>query len=155
MFAAANTLDVVSLDASSVTAVLHTTAGRATLEMFAADGVLMQVATANRVEPPGVRGAWVMVTPTNGRTLLAFGTLAAGAPLPVIRFRHRRRQVRARLHRLGPFWLGEAVGSRLRLDVDDGQHTTTARGGWTTGAVSLRQTRTRLTHPLRASLEIS
>jgi hypothetical protein len=155
MFAAADTLDVVSLDASSVTAVLHLAASRATLEMFAPDGGLMHVTTASRVEPPGVRGAWVMVTPANGRTLLAVGNLAAGAPLPVIQFRHRRRQVRARLHRLGPFWLGEAVGSRLRLDVDDGKHTTIARGGWTTGALSLRQTRTRLAHPLRASLEIS
>jgi hypothetical protein len=155
MFAAADTLDVVSLDASSVTAVLHTAPGRATLEMFAPDGGLMQVTTASRVEPPGVRGAWVMVTPANGRTLLAVGTLAAGAPLPVIRFRHRRRQVRARLHRLGPFWLAEAVGRRLRLDVDDGKHTTIARSGWTAGAVSLRQTRTRLTYPLRASWEIS
>lgn len=155
MFAAADTLDVVWLDASSVIAVLHTAAGRATLEMLARDGGLMQVATASRVEPPGVRGAWVMAAPANGRTLLAVGTVAAGAPLPVIQFWHRRRQVRARLLRLGPFWLGEAVGSRLRLDVDDGKRTTVAKGGWTTGAVSLRQTRTRLTHPLRASWEIS
>jgi hypothetical protein len=155
MFTAADMLDVISLEASSVTAVLHTAAGRAALEMFAADGGLMQVTTASRVEPPGVRGAWVMVTPANRRTLLAVGTLAAGAPLPVIQFRRRRRQVRARLYRLGPFWLGEAVGRRLRLEVDDGKHTTIARGGWTTGAVSLRQTRTRFTHPPRASLEIS
>src|SRR4051812_32555016 len=119
MFAASNTFDVVSLHASSVTAVLRITAGRATLEIFAADGVLMQVTTASPVEPPGVRGAWVMVTPASRRTLLAIGTLAAGAPFPVIQFRRRRRQVRARLHRLGPFWLAEAVGSRLRLEVDD------------------------------------
>jgi len=155
MFADADTLEVVSLGASRVTAVLHAAAGRATLEMFAPDGGLMQVTTASRVEPAGVRGAWVMVTPAKGRTLLAVGTLAAGAPLPMIQFRHRRRQVRAWLYRLGPFWLGEALGSRLRLDVDDGMHTTTGRGGWMTGAVSLRQTRSRLTHPLRASLEIS
>jgi hypothetical protein len=50
MFAAADTFDAVSLDASSVTAVLRTAVGRATLEMFAPDGGLMQVTTASRVE---------------------------------------------------------------------------------------------------------
>jgi hypothetical protein len=155
MFAAADTLGVVSLEVSRVTAVLHLAATRATLEMFAPDGGLMHVSTASRIEPRGLRGAWVIVSPAHGRTLLAFGTVAAAAPLPVIQFWHRRRQVRARLHRVGPFWLAEAVGRRLRLDVDDGEHTATAKSGWRTGAVSLRQTRTRFTHPLRASLESS
>jgi hypothetical protein len=156
MFDATDVLDVVSLDASGVTAALHMVEARATLELFGPDGRLMQVATTSRIEPPRVRGAWVVGAPPSGRALLAMGTVAPGAPLPLILYLHRRRQVRARLHRLGPFWLSEAVGGRLRLTIDDGEHSTTVKSGWAaTGAVGLRHTRSRLTHPLRPSLEIS
>jgi len=155
MFAAADALDMVALHVSRVTAVLHVTPSRATLEMFVPDGGLMHVATTSRIDLSPVRGAWVTTAPATGRALLVLGTVLSDNRLPLIQFWHRRRQVRGRLHRLGSFWLGEAVGARLRLEVDDGAHVTTAKSGWGTGAVPLHQSRTRLTRPLRTPWETS
>jgi hypothetical protein len=153
MFAAADALDVISLDVSGATAVLHAAATRSTIEIFAPDGRLMHVAGSNQVELSTVRGAWTMTAPTTSRALLVLGMLLPGARLPLIHFWHRHRQVRGHLYRLNPFWLGEAIGKRLRLEVDDGVFLTTAKAGWTTGAVPLRQSRTRLTPPVRDSWE--
>jgi hypothetical protein len=56
----------------------------------------------------------------------AVGTVEQDAPLPVIKFTYRRRQVRAWLTRPGPFWLAEASGRGLRVHVDDGRVATSA-----------------------------
>jgi hypothetical protein len=151
MFGAADTLDVASTDASRVPDVRQADA-RARQKVFAPDRSLLHVATVSRIELPDVPGAWVMVAPATYRTVLAGGGVAAGAPLPVIPFSHRRRQARGRLHRLWSSWLGDAVGTRLRLAVDGSANTRIVKSGWTPGAVSTRQSRTR-PHPLRAPLE--
>jgi len=145
MFTAADELTAVQLEASGITGALHVTDARATLELFASSGRLfLYVATAGSLEPPGLRSARTVYGQHAERVLVGVGTVAPHTPMPVIGFWHRRRQVRGRLYRLGPFWLVEAVGARLRLTVDDGEHTIVAKTRRIDGPVPLRQRRTRL-----------
>ncbi|HMC67550.1 MAG TPA: hypothetical protein VKJ07_00215 [Mycobacteriales bacterium] len=148
MFAATDALGAARLDISGMTAALHLAAARATLEVFAPGGQLLLVASANRLEPPGVRGVWTTVTSPKRWALVAVGTVQPGAALPTITFTHRRRQVRGWLTRLGPFWLAEAAGRRLSLEVDDGRVATAAKSRRLPGPVSLRRTTSRLHSPL-------
>lgn len=155
MHASADALAAACLDLSGVTAALHVATGRATLELFSVGGQLLLVTTANLLEPPGVRGAWTMCTSSRRWALVAVGTANADASLPMIRVLRRRRQVRAWLTRLGPFWVAEAAGSGLRLDVDNGTAATVARSRRVPGPLVLRQRPSRLHHQLTATREIS
>lgn len=155
MFAPADALGAARLDISGMTAALHVAANRATLELFAPGGQLLFVTTANRLEPPGVRGVWTTATAPRRWAFVAVGTLEQDAPIPEIRFTHRRRQVRAWLTRLGPFWLAEAAGRRLRVQVDDGRVATTAESRRLPGPVSTRQSTSRLSTPFLPAQETS
>jgi hypothetical protein len=155
MSAPADALGAERLDISGITAVLHVAAARATLELFAPGGQLLLVTTANRLEPPGVRGVCTTVTASRRWALVAVGTVEQDAPLPVIRFTHRCRQVRAWLTRLGPFWLAEAAGRRLRVHVDDGRVATTAKSRRLPGPVSTRRSTSRLNTPFLPAQETS
>ena len=125
------------------------------LELFAPGGQLLLVTTANRLEPPGVRGVWTTATAPRRWALVAVGTVEQNAPPPVIWFIHRRRQVRAWLTRLGPFWLAKAAGRRLRVHVDDGRVSTTAKSWRLSGPVSTRQSISRLSTPFLPTQETS
>ncbi len=155
MFAPADALGAARLDISGMTAALHVAAARATLELFSPGGQLLLVTTANRLEPPGVRGVCTTATPSRRWALVAVGAVEQDAPLPVIRFTHRRRQVRAWLTRLGPFWLAEAAGRRLRVHIDDGRVATTAKSRRLPGPVSTRQSTSRLNTPFLPAQETS
>jgi hypothetical protein len=155
MFAPVDALGAARLDISGMTAALHVAAARATLELFALGRQLLLVTTANRLEPPGVRGVCTTATAPRMWALVAVGTVESDAPLPVIRFTHRRRQVRAWLTRLGPFWLAEAAGRRLRVHVDDGRAATTAKSRRLPGPVSTRQSTGRLNTPFLPAQETS
>jgi hypothetical protein len=111
------------LDISGMTAALHVAAARATLELFAPGRQLLLVTTANRLEPSCVRGVCTTATAPRMLALVAVGTVEPDAPLPVIRFTHRRGQVRAWLTRLGLFWLAGAAGRRLPVST----HQSTGR----------------------------
>jgi len=100
-----------------------------------------------------VRGVWTTLTAPTRWALVAVGTVEADAALPVIRFTHRHRQVRGWLTRLGPFWLAEAAGRRLRLSVDDGRVATFARSRRLPGPVLLARGTSRLTSPLDPAQE--
>jgi hypothetical protein len=154
MFTADN-LGALQLEVSGLTAALHLGSTRATLELFAPGGELLLVATANRLEPSGVRGAWTTFASPARWALVAIGTVESGTALPLIRFTHRRRQVRGWLTRLGSFWLAEAAGPRLRLTVDDGRVATSARSRLSPGPVRLTREISRLTSPLNRAQEIS
>lgn len=139
MFTAADALNTVQLDASGITGALHVTDTRATLELFVSSGrLLLYVATASSLEPAGLRSAWTVRGGRPEPVLVAVGTIAPVAELPMICFWHRRRAVQGRLIRLGPFWLAEAVGPRLCLTVDDGARTIIAKTRRTEGPVPLR-----------------
>jgi len=152
---AADTLGAVRLEVSGMTAALHLAAARASLEVFGPGGQLLLVTTANRLEPSGVRGVWTTVTAPTRWALVAVGTVESEAALPVIRFTRRRRQVHSWLTRLGPFWLAEAAGRRLRLAVDDGRVATFARSRRLPGPVLLAQDVSRLTSPFDRAQETS
>jgi hypothetical protein len=89
------------------------------------------------------------------RVAVAVGAVEQDAPLPVIRFTRRRRQVRARLTRLGPFWLAEAAGRRLRVHVDDGRVAITAKSRRPPEPVPTRRSTSRLNTPFLPAQEIS
>lgn len=153
---AADTLGAVRLEISGLTAALHLAAGRASLEVFAPGGQLLLVTTTNRLESPGVRGVWTTLTAPTRWALVAVGTVESeAAALPLIRFTHRRRQVRGRLTRLGPFWLAESAGRRLRLTVDDGRVVTSARSRRLPGPLLLARDISRLTSPFERVQETS
>ncbi len=154
MAAAADGLEVVRLGHAGITAALHAEGLRTSLELFTPDGRMLLVATHNPVHH-GVRGIWAATTPRKPRALIAVGTLEHGAPLPLVRFTRRRRSVRAWLTCLGPFWLAEATGRRLRLQVDDGHIATTATSGRAVGPVAVQQGPSELTGPLFAVEETS
>jgi hypothetical protein len=140
MPAPAEILETVRLESTDVTATLRVSERRAALELFGAGGhLLLFVATANQLEPPGMRGAWSLPGAASRRVLIAVGMVAPDAPLPLMGFWHRRHPVRSRLHRLGPFWLAEAAGPGLRFVVDDGMYISTARARRRPGPLLLRR----------------
>jgi hypothetical protein len=144
----ADTLEVISLTLSAVTGALHVTDGRATLELFVSNGGLLHAGTANGLEPAGVRGAWVVRRRVARLVLVAVGTVMdPAAPLPVITFTSHRRRVRGQIRQLGPFWVAEAAGPRLRLVVDDGVQATHVASRRRPGAARIRRAATRLTAP--------
>lgn len=145
MFAAADALDVVRLEKSGVTATVHVSDRRSTLELFVASGQqFLYVATTNTLEPPGIRSVWSLDGVQFSPVLLAVGVVAASGSLPYIGFWHQHRQVRGHVHRLGAFWLAEASGPRLRLVVDDGVDAIVAKTRRRAGPVLLRTQPSRL-----------
>jgi hypothetical protein len=87
--------------------------------------------------------------------IVAVGTVEQDTPLPGIRFTHRRRQVRAWLTRLGPIWLAKAAGRRLRVHLDGGRVSTTAKSWRLSEPVSTRQSISRLSTPFLPAQETS
>ena len=155
MFIPADDLGVSRLDISGMTAALHVATARPTLELFAPAGRLLLVTTANRLGQPGVRGVLTTATAPRRWALVAVGTVELDAPLPVIKFIYRRRQVRAWLTRPGPFWLAEASGRRLRVHVNGGRVATSAGSRLLPGPVSTRQSASRLDPPFLPAQETS
>jgi hypothetical protein len=119
-------LTVQSLNYSGITAALHVVDKRTTLELFAFNGQLLYGADADSIAPLPVAAVWTVSAESHPQTMVAVGLVAPGCALPNVVFSHRRRKVRASLHRIGPFWLAEAEGRRLRLRVDDGLRAITA-----------------------------
>jgi hypothetical protein len=155
MLTPADALGASRLYISGIAAALHVATARATLELFSPSGRLLLVMTANRLEPPGVCGVWTTAMAPRQWALVAVGTVEQDRPLPAIQFTYRRRQVPAWLTRLGPFWLAEAPGRRLRVHVDDGRVATTARSRLRPGPISTRQSSSRLSSPFLPAQETS
>lgn len=148
MTAGPDVLEMVRLELSELTATAHAMADRATVELFLNDGQLLYVCTSSRLEPPGLRAAWTVIGPGHPVFVTVGTTAAEHSPLPLVTYRRRRRQVRARLYRVGPFWMAEAAGPRLTVHVDNGLYGLTARSGRRAGSVRLRRSATRLARPI-------
>ena len=141
-------LEAVHLTLSGLTATVHAMPERSTLELFLGDGQLLYVCTSSRLEQPGLRAAWTVIGADTPVLLVAGTTATAEAPLPLVTYWHRRRQVRGWLYRAGTFWLAEAAGPRLKVEIDNGLYALTASAGRRAGAVRLRQSATRLRRPI-------
>ena len=146
MHADADTLTAACLEMSGVTAAVQQAAGHATLELFHPSGELLHVTTVTALDASRVRGAWTLPRPDGQPVLVAIGTtIGVDADVPLIRIRRRRRQVSARVRRVGPFWIAEALGRRLRVTIDDGLACYQFRGRRRLTSLRIRVTASTLT----------
>ena len=120
-------LSAVYLDLTCITGTLQITGRRASLALFLPTGELLLAVTQTDARQRALIGAWRFGRWANAAVRAVGMTRGSDDAYPLIRFSHRRWQVRGQLRRLGPFWLAEAQGEGLSVSVDDGEQLTVAR----------------------------